>query len=196
MAKLVGFYSITNLIQSVEYLSELSKSLYDEINILEKAREEVKQQQTETTNQGLLVKNMATYMSNELKRIDTTNFQNLKNPLSSRVSENLKKLTLTETKLQVLQRRLTKFIDGDNSATLKASDALLSIELKQYETFLLSLTTLLNEKIVTLEKIVSRIKAEKKESEQQIILLKEMITLFNDETLDLEETLKEIKKEH
>jgi division protein CdvB (Snf7/Vps24/ESCRT-III family) len=52
----------------------------------------------------------------------------------------------------------------------------------------------LNEKIASLEKIASRINAEKRESEQQKLLLKEMIELFNDEIEDLEHTLKELKE--
>jgi hypothetical protein len=102
---------------------------------------------------------------------------------------------MTETKLRVLRGRLTEFIDGDDVESLKASDTSLSIELKQYESFLLTLTTLLNEKIASLEKIVSRIRAEKRESEQQKLLLKEMIELFNDEIVDLEVTLKELKEQ-
>jgi CII-binding regulator of phage lambda lysogenization HflD len=111
------------------------------------------------------------------------------------ISKNLEKLTMTETKLQVLRGRLNEFIDGDDVESLKASDTSLSIELKQYESFLLTLTTLLNEKIASLEKIVNRIRAEKRESEQQKLLLKEMIDLFNDEMVDLEVTLKELKEE-
>lgn len=196
MTKLVGSYSIRNLIQSTEFLLGLTQSLRDEIDILEKTREEVKKQQSEATQQGLLVKKMTTYMSDELERMEIKNSQDTKNsPESPRISKNLEKLTMTETKLQVLRGRLTEFIDGDDSESLKASDTSLSIELKQYESFLLTLTTLLNEKIASLEKIVGRIRAEKRESEQQKLLLKEMIELFNDEILDLEVTLKELKAE-
>jgi len=196
MTKLVGTYSIRNLIQSTEFLLGLTQSLSDEIDKLEKTREEVKHQQSEATQQGLLVKKMATYMSDELERMEITNFRDNKNPSESPIiSKNLEKLTMTETKLRVLRGRLTEFIDGDDAESLKTSDTSLSIELKQYESFLLTLTTLLNEKIASLEKIVGRIKAEKRESEQQKLLLKEMIDLFNDEILDLEVTLKELKEE-
>jgi CII-binding regulator of phage lambda lysogenization HflD len=139
---------------------------------------------------------MATYMSDELERMEIIDSQDRKISSESPViSKNLEKLTMTETKLQVLRGRLTEFTDGDNVESLKASDTSLSIELKQYESFLLTLTTLLNEKIASLEKIVSRIKAEKRESEQQKLLLKEMIELFNDEIVDLEVTLKELKEQ-
>ncbi|HEY7367803.1 MAG TPA: hypothetical protein VH562_05015 [Nitrosopumilaceae archaeon] len=196
MTKLVGSYSIRNLIQSTEYLLELTQSLSDEIDRLEKTREEVKQQQSEATQQGLLVKKMATYMSDELERMEIIDSQDRKISSESPViSKNLEKLSMTETKLRVLRGKLTEFIDGDDVESLKASDTSLSIELKQYESFLLTLTTLLNEKIASLEKIVSRIKAEKRESEQQKLLLKEMIELFNDEIVDLEVTLKELKEQ-
>src|SRR3990170_2161029 len=88
----------------------------------------------------------------------------------------------------------TEFIEGGDEESLKATDTSLSIELKQYESFLLTLTTTLNEKIASLEKIASRINAEKRESEQQKLLLKEMVELFNDEIEDLEQTLKELKE--
>lgn len=197
MTKLVGSYSIRNLIQSTEFLLGLTQSLSDEIDKLAKTREEVKQQQNEATQQGLLVKKMATYMSDELERMEITNTHHDKNPNSESpiIFKNLEKLAVTETKLRVLRGRLTEFIDGDNVESLKASDTSLSIELKQYESFLLTLTTLLNEKIASLEKIANRIKAETRESEQQKLLLKEMIELFNDEIVDLEITLKELKEE-
>ncbi len=59
---------------------------------------------------------------------------------------------------------------------------------------MLTLTTSINEKIPSLEKIFDRIKAEKRESEQQKLLLREMIELFNNEIEDLEQALKEIKE--
>jgi hypothetical protein len=195
LTKLVGSYSIRNLIQSTEFLLELAQSLSDEIDRLEKTREEVKQQQGEATQQGFLVKKMATYMSDELERLEITNSQSRKISSESQIlSKNLEQLTMTETKLKVLRGRLTEFIDGDDAESLKASDTSLSIELKQYESFLLTLTTLLNEKIASLEKIVSRIRAEKREFEQQKLLLKEMVELFNEEIIELEATLKELKE--
>jgi len=53
---MVGSYSIRNLIQSTEYLLELTRSLNDELNNLETTRNEVRNQQKEATKQGLLVK--------------------------------------------------------------------------------------------------------------------------------------------
>ena len=195
MAKMVGSYSIRNLIQSTEYLLKLTRSLNDEINNLEKTRDEVRNQQKEATKQGLLVKKMTNYMSEELERMELSNSKEKKNSAEiSKFSKNIDKLSRTETKLQELRGRLAEFIGGDDVESLKAADRTLSIELKQYESFLLTLTTSLNEKIPSLEKITDRIRAEKRESEQQKLLLREMIELFNNEMEDLELALKEIKE--
>ncbi len=189
---MVGSYSIRNLIQSTEYLLEMTRSLNDEIHDLEKTRDEVRTQQKEATKQGLLVKKMTSYMSEELERIESSNSKE-KNSKTPEISKNLEKLSRTETKLRELREQLTEFIEGDNAESLKDADTSLLIELKQYESFLLTLTTSLNEKIASLEKIAERIKAEKRESDQQKLLLKEMVELFNVEIEDLEQTLKEIK---
>lgn len=193
MTKMVGSYSIRNLIQSTEYLLEITRSLNDEIHDLEITRDEVRYQQKEATRQGLLVKKMTGYMSDELERMELSNSKEEKNT-SPTISKNFEKLSNTETKLRELRGKLTEFIEGDDVESLKISDNSLSMELKQYESFLLTLTTSLNEKIASLEKIAERIKAEKRESEQQKLLLKEMIELFNGEIEDLEQTLKEIKE--
>lgn len=193
MAKMVGSYSIKNLIQSTEYLLEITRSIKNEINDLEKTRDEVRNQQKEATKQGLLVKKMTSYMSDELERMELSNSKEKNNSENPKISKNFKNLSSTETKLQELRKRLTEFIEGDDTESLKLADSSLSIELKQYESFLLTLTTSLNEKIASLEKIAERIKAERRESEQQKLLLKEMIELFNEEIEDLEQTLKEIK---
>jgi len=193
MAKLVGSYSIRNLIQSTEFLLDITRTLNNEIIELEKNRDEVTNQQKEAIRQGLLVKKMTSFMSEELARIEQKNSDNNLS-LSPKIPTNIEKLTKTENKLRVLRERLTNFIEGDNTETLRAVDNSLSIELKQYETFLLSLTTTLNEKISGLEKISSRIIAEKRESEQQKILLKEMVDLFSEEIEDLEQTLSELKQ--
>ncbi len=194
MTKMVGSYSIRNLIQSAEYLLEITRSLNDEIKDLEKTRDEVGIQQKEATKQGLLVKKMTSYMSEELERMESSNSKEKKNSSgTSKTPKNIDKLSRTETKLRELRERLSEFIEGDDVESLKDADTSLSIELKQYESFLLTLTTSLNEKIASLEKIAEKIKAEKRESEQQKLLLKEMIELFNGEIEDLEQTLKEIK---
>ena len=134
-------------------------------------------------------------MSEELERMELSNSQEKKNSSeTSKFSKNIDKFSETESKLRALRGRLSEFIGGDDAKSLKAADKTLSIELKQYESFLLTLTTTLNEKIPSLEKISDRIDAEKRESEQQKLLLKEMIELFNNEIEDLEEALEEIKE--
>lgn len=193
MAKLVGSYSIQNLIQSTEFLLDITRTLNDDIIELQKNRDEVKIQQKEATKQGILVKKMASFMSEELARIEEKNSLDDKTSRSQQIPSNIEKLTKTENKLKVLRERLTNFIEGDNSESLNDVDNSLSIELKQYESFLLSLTTTLNEKISNLEKISSKIIAEKRESEQQKVLLKEMIELFSQEIEDLEQTLTELR---
>ncbi len=195
MAKMVGSYSIRNLIQSTEYLLELTRSIGGEINNLETARDEVRNQQKVATKQGLLVQKMTNYMSEELERMELSNSNEKKNSSdTSKFSKNIDKFSVTESKLRALRERLAEFIEGDDAESLKASDRTLSMELKQYESFLLTLTTSLNEKIPSLEKISDRITAEKRESEQQKLLLREMIELFNNEIEDLEQALKEINE--
>ena len=195
MAKMVGSYSIRNLIQSTEYLLELTRSLNDEINNLETIRDEVRNHQKVASKQGSLVKKMTNYMSEELERMELSNSNEKKNSSdTSKFSKNIDKFSVTESKLRALRERLAEFIDGDDAESLRAADRTLSIELKQYESFLLTLTTSLNEKIPSLEKISDRISAEKRESDQQKLLLREMIELFNNEIEDLEQALKEIKE--
>ena len=195
MAKMVGSYSIQNLIQSTEYLLKLTRSLNDEINNFETTRDDVRNQQKVATKQGLLVQKMTNYMSEELERMELSNSKEKKNSSeTSKFSENIDKFSLTESKLRALRGQLAEFIEGDDAESLKAADRTLSIELKQYESFLLTLTTSINEKIPSLEKIYDRIKAEKRESEQQKLLLREMVELFNNEIEDLEQALKEIKE--
>jgi len=158
MTKMVGSYSIRNLIQSTEYLLKLTRSLNDEINNLEKNRDEVRNQQKEATKQGLLVKKMTNYMSEELERMELSNSKEKKNSSeTSKFSKNIDKFSRTESKLRALRERLAEFIEGDDAESLKAADRTLSIELKQYESFLLTLTTSLNEKIASLEKISDKI---------------------------------------
>ncbi len=195
MAKMVGSYSIRNLIQSTEYLLKLTRSLNDEINNLETIRDEVRNQQKVASKQGSLVKKMTNYMSEELERMELSYSNKKKNSSqTSELSNEIDKFSVTESKLRALRERLAEFIEGDDVESLKAADRSLSIELKQYESFLLTLTTSLNEKIPSLEKIYDRLKAEKRESEQQKLLLREMIELFNKEIEDLEQALKEIKE--
>ena len=191
MNSLMGTYSLKNLIQSLEYLLDLTHSLNDEISELEIAKEEVKLQQTEAQKQGLLVKKMTNYMSQEISRLEAIQTDDsLESPA---LANNIEKLSQTEAKIRVLRGRLNEFIHGDDSDSLKNSDTSLAVELKRYEAFILELINLLNEKIATFEKLVYRVKGEKRESQQQKLLLKEMAQLFNDEIDELEVTFDELK---
>jgi hypothetical protein len=171
---------------------ELSRKLNKEIFELERAKEEVRQQQCEAQKQGLLVKKMTNYMSEEIERLELACSKEETSQELPNLSQNLEKLSQTEAKLRVLRGRLDDFINGDDES-LRATDSSLSVELKRYESFVLDLINVLNEKIATFEKIVNRIQGENRESQQQKLLLKEMVQLFNDEIDELEETFVELK---
>ena len=190
MPIIIGSYSLKNLLQSLEYLSNLTKNLSKEIEELKTAKEEVIQKQKEAQKQGFLVKKMTNYMSEELERIERSEkFQDS----NKNISQNLENFSTTESKLKDLRNRLNDFINSDDVESLEASDRTLSIELQQYESFLLELNNLLMGKIATFEKIVNRMRGEKRESQQQKLLLSEMVDLFNDEIDDLEKTMNNLK---
>jgi chromosome segregation ATPase len=186
---LLSSYSANNLTHAVEFLLDLTKTLNSEMSALQKLREEVTQEQQEAHKQGQLVKKMTNYLSDELGRLEVgaenTNIS---------IDGNLEKLTETETKLRLLRGRLNDFVENDDTDSLKKSDSTLAEDLKRYETFLLDLTTTLNEKIPQLEKIIHRIKGENREAQQQKLLLKEMADLFNEELEELDSAFSELKK--
>ena len=186
---LAGTYSLRNLIQNEEFLLDLTRTLRNEIIELEKEREEVETEQKEARKQGLFVEKMTNYMSDELERLESSS--NNDNSENQTISTNLNKLSETENKLKILKTRLGEFVRTEDQNPL--SDSSFSNILKQYEGFLLELTNSLNEKIVNLEKIINRLRAEKRESQQQKILLKEMVELFNEEIVDLEQTLEQLR---
>lgn len=186
---LAGTYSLRNLIQNEEFLLDLTRTLRNEIIELEKEREEVETEQKEARKQGLFVEKMTNYMSDELERLESSS--NNDNSENQTISTNLNKLSETENKLKILKTRLGEFVRTEDQNPL--SDSSFSNILKQYEGFLLELTNSLNEKIVNLEKIINRLRAEKRESQQQKILLKEMVELFNEEIIDLEQTLEQLR---
>ena len=186
---IVGSYSIKNLIQNQEFLLDLTKKLKSELDALDHARDEVKHQQKEAHKQGLMVKKMTNYMSEELGRLELDDSKS-----NNELSPNFEKLEETETKLRVLRGRLSEFVDDDDEDSLDSANSSITEELKQYESFLLDLTHVLNEKISNFEKIISRLKAENKESQQQNILLEEMIELFNEEIEDLDKTFTQLKQ--
>lgn len=126
-------------------------------------------------------------MSEELARIEHENS-------NEEFSPNFEKLSETETKLRVLRGRLNEFVNGDDEDSLESVNMNIEKEIKQYESFLLDFTHILNEKIANFEKIINRLQAENKESQQQKILLEEMVELFNDEINDLEDTFSQLKQ--
>lgn len=194
MPTIVSSYSLRNLARSLKFLLKLSNTLNVEIKDLEQAKDEVKQEQKEAQKQGDLVKKMTNYMSEELAKLESTDKPDENS--NSNISQNLEKLTKTEKKLSALRGRLGEFIEGDDQEFLKSTDNSLSVELKQYEAFLLDMTNWLNEKITILEKIVTRLTAERRESQQQKLLLREMVDLFNEEIVELGETFQELTRKN
>lgn len=182
-------YSLDNLIHATEYLSNLVRTLNSEITVLQKLKNEVSDQQQEAHKQGHLVKKMTNYLSDELGRMELG-----QDSTPVLLGDNLEKLSETETKLRILRGRLSEFVDGNDADSLRKSDSTIANDLKHYESFLLDLTGQLNEKIPKLEKMTQRIKAENREAQQQKLLLKEMVELFNDELEDLDSTFSELKK--
>ena len=182
-------YSVDNLVHAAEYLSNLVRTLNSEITTLQKIKIEVSDQQEEAHKQGQLVKKMTNYLSDELGRMELG-----QDSTPVLLGDNLEKLSETETKLRILRGRLSEFVDGDDADSLRKSDSTIANDLKHYESFLLDLTGQLNEKIPKLEKMTQRIKAESREAQQQKLLLKEMVELFNDELEDLDSTFSELKK--
>jgi hypothetical protein len=185
---LLSSYSANNLIHAAEFLLDLTKTLGEETTNLQKLKDEVVQQQQEAHKQGQIVKKMTNYISVELGRLE------LHSDKSITLNNNLEKLTQTETKLRLLRGRLDDFVESDDADNLKKSNSPLADALKHYELFLLDLNTTLNEKIPQLEKIIHRIKGESREAQQQKLLLKEIVDLFNDELEELDLAFREIKE--
>ena len=75
MTKLVGSYSIRNLIQSTEFLLKITRSLNDEINNLEKIRDEVILKNF-SKNAEILIEAIDTHQLAFL-RIETSELDNL-----------------------------------------------------------------------------------------------------------------------
>lgn len=185
---LLSSYSANNLIHAAEFLLELAKSLNQEIANLRILKEEVTHQQQEANKQGQLVKKMTNYLSDELGRLEL-----IDNP-SVPTRNNFERLHQMETKLRLLRGRLDDFVESDDANNLQKSDSSIAADLRRYESFLLDLTNLLNEKIPQVEKIIHRIKGENREAQQQKLLLKEMVDLFNEELEELDSAFCELKQ--
>jgi chromosome segregation ATPase len=180
---IISSYSINNLINVAESLLDATKSLNLEITSLQQLKDEVTAQQQQTQRQGQLVKKTVNLLSQELARLEK--------PDPTLGVPSLAKLAKIETRLRLLKGQLIEF--ADDSADLKKSDLLVAENLKHYETFLLDLASTINQKILQLEKMAARIKAECKETQQQKLLLKEIAALFFDELGGLEDMLVELR---
>lgn len=188
---LLSSYSVNNLIHATESLLEITRTLNVEVISLQRLKEEVIQQQEEAHKQGQLVKKMTNYLSTELGRLELET-DKIDSPSFS-MNNDLTKFSETETKLRVLRGRLSEFVDEEDTENLKKADSNISNDLKGFESFLLDLTGLINQRIPNLEKVIDRLRGESREAQQQKVLLKEMIDLFNTEMEELDSTFTELK---
>ena len=188
---LLSSYSVNNLIHAAESLLEITMTLNVEVASLQRLKDDVMQEQQEAHKQGQLVKKMTNYLSNELGRLELDT-DKIDSPSFS-INNNLEKFSETETKLRVLRGRLSEFVDEDDTENLKKADSTISNDLKGFESFLLDLTSLLNQRIPNLEKVIDRLRGESREAQQQKILLKEMVDLFNKEIEELDSTFTDLK---
>ncbi len=188
---LLSSYSVNNLIHAAESLLEITRILNVEVASLQRLKDDVMQEQQEAHKQGQLVKKMTNYLSNELGRLELDT-DKIDSPSFS-INNNMEKFSETETKLRVLRGRLSEFVDEDDTENLKKADSTISNDLKGFESFLLDLTSLLNQRIPNLEKVIDRLRGESREAQQQKVLLKEMVDLFNKEIEELDSTFTDLK---
>lgn len=188
---LLSSYSVNNLIRATEYLLEITRTLNVEVISLQRLKGDVMQEQQEAHKQGQMVKKMTNYLSDEISRLELE--ADKIDGSSFSINNNLEKLSETETKLRVLRGRLSEFVDEDDAENLKKADSTISNDLKGFESFLLDLTSLLNQRIPNLEKVIDRLRGESREAQQQKVLLKEMVDLFNKEMEELDSTFTELK---
>ena len=188
---LLSPYSVNNLIHAAESLLEITRTLNVEAASLQRLKDDVMQEQQEAHKQGQLVKKMTNYLSNELARLELDT-DKIDSPSFS-ISDNSEKFLETETKLRILRGRLSEFVDEDDTENLKKADSTISNDLKGFESFLLDLTSLLNQRIPNLEKVIDRLRGESREAQQQKVLLKEMVDLFNKEIGELDSTFTDLK---
>ncbi|QLH08164.1 hypothetical protein [Candidatus Nitrosotenuis sp. DW1] len=188
---LLSPYSVNNLIHATESLLDITRILNVEVISLQRLKDEVVQQQQEAHKQGQLVKKMTNYLSTELGRLELET-DKIDSPSFS-MNSDLDKFSETETKLRVLRGRLSEFVDEEDTENLKKADSTISNDLKGFESFLLDLTSLLNQRIPNLEKVIDRLRGESREAQQQKVLLKEMVDLFNTEMEELDSTFTKLK---
>jgi len=187
---LLSSYSVNNLIHAAESLLEITRTLNVEAASLQGLKDDVMKEQQEAHKQGQLVKKMTNYLSNELGRLELDT-DKIDSPSFS--INNMEKFSETETKLRVLRGRLSEFVDEDDTENLKKADSTISNDLKGFESFLLDLTGLLNQRIPNLEKVIDRLRGESREAQQQKVLLREMVDLFNKEIEELDSTFTDLK---
>lgn len=187
---LLSSYSVNNLIHAAESLLEITRTLNVEVTSLQRLKDDVTQEQQEAHKQGQLVKKMTNYLSNELGRLELDT-DKIDSPSFS--INNMEKFSETETKLRILRGRLSEFVDEEDTENLKKADSTISDDLKGFESFLLDLTSLLNQRIPNLEKVIDRLRGEGREAQQQKTLLKEMVDLFNKEIEELDSTFTDLK---
>ncbi|TBR08022.1 MAG: hypothetical protein EPO62_07320 [Candidatus Nitrosotenuis sp.] len=188
---LLSSYSVNNLIHASESLLEITRTLNVEVASLQRLKDDVMQEQQEAHKQGQLVKKMTNYLSNELGRLELDT-DKIDSPSFS-INSDMEKFSETETKLRVLRGRLSEFVDEEDTENLKKADSTISDDLKGFESFLLDLTSLLNQRIPNLEKVIDRLRGESREAQQQKVLLKEMVDLFNKEIEELDSTFTDLK---
>lgn len=188
---LLSSYSVNNLIHASESLLEITRTLNVEVASLQRLKDDVMQEQQEAHKQGQLVKKMTNYLSNELGRLELDT-DKIDSPSFS-INSDMAKFSETETKLRVLRGRLSEFVDEEDAENLKKADSTISDDLKGFESFLLDLTSLLNQRIPNLEKVIDRLRGESREAQQQKVLLKEMVDLFNKEIEELDSTFTDLK---
>ena len=187
---LLSPYSVNNLIHAAESLLEITRTLNVEVTSLQRLKDDVIQEQQEAQKQGQFVKKMTNYLSNELGRLelDTDKIDSPSFSINS-----MEKFSETETKLRILRGRVSEFVEEDDTENLKKPDSTISNDLKGFESFLLDLTSLLNQRIPNLEKVIDRLRGESREAQQQKTLLKEMVDLFNKEAEELDSTFTDLK---
>lgn len=188
---LFSSYSINNLIHAAESLLEITRTLNVEVISLQRLKDDVTEAQQEAHKQGQLVKKMTNYLSDDLGRLELDT-DKIDSPTIS-VDNNMGKFSETETKLRVLRGRLSEFVDEDDTENLKKADSNISNDLKGFESFLLEITSIINQRIPNLEKVIDRLRGESREAQQQKVLLKEMVDLFNNEMEELDSAFTTLK---
>lgn len=188
---LLSSYSINNLIHAAESLLEITRTLNVEVISLQILKDDVAEAQQEAHKQGQLVKKMTNYLSDDLGRLELDT-DKIDSPTIS-VDDNLEKFSETETKLRILRGRLSEFVDEDDTENLKKADSNISNDLKGFESFLLEITSTINQRIPNLEKVIDRLRGESREAQQQKVLLKEMVDLFNNEMEELDSAFTALK---